>query len=365
MKIALVSFSTNPSLQHYLINTAKYLSSIGHETLIVGSNITYYNLGTINYIDHILVDTPVRPTIEIKTLAKLSRVFQAKDFLVMKKPNMVHFISPHTWHIVLYYLLKNKLPETKFVHTVHDPEGHKGDRVQLLMKKYNDLIYKKMNAIIYHNKRALDFSKTVSKKYYAPLGELTWLDYRKPLFSKKVLFFGRLNVYKGCEFLPQISEYIRKLDKDIRIIVAGKPSKELSRKILAKMKNCKNIVLRDQFIPEEEVDDLFFDSDVVLIPYKSITQSGVILQAYRHSRPVIAFNIEGMKEFVEENVSGILISPFDLERFAYKVVELINSKTRIESLSKSAWTLGKNRFSLNKMGAHFLDIYKELLSGSE
>lgn len=53
--------------------------------------------------------------------------------------------------------------------------------------------------------------------------------------------------------------------------------------------------------------DYFHGSDWSILPYTSATQSGVIVDSYRLSRPVIAFNVGAISEQIEGGVTGFLI----------------------------------------------------------
>jgi len=65
----------------------------------------------------------------------------------------------------------------------------------------------------------------------------------------------------------------------------------------------------NQFVPNEEVAKYYLASDVVVLPYRSATQSGILNVAYGFNKPVIVTNVGGLAEFVIEGKTGLVIKP--------------------------------------------------------
>ena len=71
------------------------------------------------------------------------------------------------------------------------------------------------------------------------------------------------------------------------------------------------------FIPSDEVGTYFSASDVVVLPYKNASQSGIIPLAYSYQRPVIASDIKGIREMVIDGKTGILFEKNDSKSVSY------------------------------------------------
>ena len=69
-------------------------------------------------------------------------------------------------------------------------------------------------------------------------------------------------------------------------------------------------------MPDREVERYFAACDVVVLPYESATQSGIVQIAYGFDRPVIATRTGGLAEAVRDKETGILTEPFDEEGLA-------------------------------------------------
>ena len=70
----------------------------------------------------------------------------------------------------------------------------------------------------------------------------------------------------------------------------------------------------EEFIPEKKIPILFSACDVVVLPYRTASQSGVIPLSYHYNKPVITSNIKSLVEVVENGKTGhIFNSESDLK----------------------------------------------------
>ena len=67
-----------------------------------------------------------------------------------------------------------------------------------------------------------------------------------------------------------------------------------------------NVKLNNDYVTDEEMRKAFINCDWVIVPYNSASQSGIIIDAYKYSRPVIAFVVGAISEQVD-NLSLIHI----------------------------------------------------------
>jgi glycosyltransferase involved in cell wall biosynthesis len=94
----------------------------------------------------------------------------------------------------------------------------------------------------------------------------------------------------------------------------------------------------DRYISEQETAEYFTRADVVVLPYRSASGTGVIPLAYRYGKPVIATHAGGLPECVVEGVSGRLVRPGDPAALADVICEFIrNDPARMhEGVKKTA-----------------------------
>lgn len=65
----------------------------------------------------------------------------------------------------------------------------------------------------------------------------------------------------------------------------------------------------DGYIPDNEVEKYFMASDIVVLPYESATQSGIVQIEYGFDRPVIVTNVGGLPDVVTNGKTGYVVEP--------------------------------------------------------
>ncbi len=143
-----------------------------------------------------------------------------------------------------------------------------------------------------------------------------------------ILFFGLVRHYKGLDILLQaMPEIVRRLSSKVHLIVAGEfyDSADKYRRIVTDLNLTDAVTIVNQYIPNDEVALYFRAADLLVLPYRSATQSGVIQVAESFHLPVISTRVGGLPEMVREGVNGILVPPEDPQRLAAAVVDYFQS----------------------------------------
>jgi len=162
--------------------------------------------------------------------------------------------------------------------------------------------------------------------------------------EKVILFFGFIRDYKGLDTLLLAMSELK--DENIKLLVAGEfyTYKEKYFNIIKEHKLEKNIILKTDFIPTNEVKYYFSASDVVILPYKSATQSGIVQIAVNFKKPVIATNVGGLAEVIVNEESGYIIEKENpkalaqaIDRFYTEEKEIPFANNIIKIADKYSW----------------------------
>lgn len=124
-----------------------------------------------------------------------------------------------------------------------------------------------------------------------------------------VLFFGHIRPFKGLDLALRAWPEV---PSDVLLLVAGEAWWDLERdyRELADDLGVSSRVHFDfRFIPDDEIATFFGAADLVIAPYRSEAQSGVILTAFHFGRPVVATSVGGIPEIVCQGVNGLLVEP--------------------------------------------------------
>jgi D-inositol-3-phosphate glycosyltransferase len=145
----------------------------------------------------------------------------------------------------------------------------------------------------------------------------------RPSGEKLLLFFGLVRRYKGLDtLLEAMPEVVRSLG-EVHLLVAGEfyePEADY-RQLIEKLGIAKHITLINQYIPNEDVSLYFRAAEVLVLPYRSATQSGVIQVAHHFAMPVIYTRVGGLPEVIREGETGFLVEPERPAALAKAIVE--------------------------------------------
>jgi len=175
-----------------------------------------------------------------------------------------------------------------------------------------------------------------------------------------LLFFGYVRGYKGLAYLIEAMPAIR-ARVPARLLVVGEfydppqPYEDLVRRLdLAEAVRFEN-----RYVGNEEVEAFFVASDLVILPYVSATQSGIVQIAMAFDRPVVVTAVGGLPEAVSPERTGFVVPPKDPAALAAAVIRFFEEgwARRMTPL----FAAEKKRFSWEAM-ARAVDEMAELLA---
>jgi glycosyltransferase involved in cell wall biosynthesis len=136
-----------------------------------------------------------------------------------------------------------------------------------------------------------------------------------------ILFFGFVRRYKGLHLLLEaMPEIIRQMSLKLLIVGEFYDDEEAYRKEILKLGLGDHVMICSNYIPNEEVALYFSACDVVVLPYISATQSGIVQIAYHFDKPVIVTDVGGLAEVVVDNKTGFIVPPSDQVRLSESIV---------------------------------------------
>lgn len=173
-----------------------------------------------------------------------------------------------------------------------------------------------------------------------------------------ILFFGFVRKYKGLDLLMEAMADPRMKDANIQLIVAGEfyddPADYLEQ--IKRLGLEDRVVLRNDFIPSEEVGNYFCAANLVTQTYRTATQSGITQMALHFEVPVLVTRVGGLDEFVKEGQTGLFAS-VEPDDIAENIVRFFHEDQDVYS---EAIRNEKSRFSWDTFVEQFVLFSKEL-----
>ena len=164
--------------------------------------------------------------------------------------------------------------------------------------------------------------------------------------DKVLLFFGLVREYKGLKHLLNAMPDIVKKYPEIKLLIAGdfaggRPAYD---EMIKELGISEYIQIHDGHIPIPDVEKFFAACDLVVLPYESATQSGVIQAAYGFEKPVLATNVGGLPDAVDNMKTGYIVEPLRPDLIANAISDFFDNdrasefkQNVIDSAYKFSW----------------------------
>ena len=299
-----------------------------------------------------LVDCPERPGVTKKTF-NLPLLFSIIHRIRKEHFDAIYFESLHTWNLPIM-LMSGK---AKTYQVIHEVIPHEGDRQVKMVDLMNKAVVKFADTIVLRNKT---YIQDMIDRYGISADRVKYLElwrrypaYTTPLHSGRALFFGRINPYKGADNLLEIV----RLCPNIQFDVVGRVDSQM-QDVVVQLAKEKNVKLNNDYVTDAKMREAFVNCDWVIVPYNSASQSGIIIDAYKYSRPVIAFAVGAIPEQVDDGKSGYLVEAGDNEKFADKLKEAMKlSNAEYDSMSRDAYQYGRKKYATGGAMNRFMELF--------
>jgi len=162
------------------------------------------------------------------------------------------------------------------------------------------------------------------------------------------LFFGFIRDYKGLDLLLKALADQRLRNRNLKLIVAGEyyGNQAFYENLIKSQKIDNQVIMRTNYIPNEEVKYFFGAADLVVQPYKTATQSGISQLAYHFEKPMVVTNVGGLPEIVEDGKAGYVVDVSE-KAIADAMVDFFE-KNRLQELTDGVIE-NKEKFSWGNM----------------
>lgn len=173
--------------------------------------------------------------------------------------------------------------------------------------------------------------------------------------KKYLLFFGQIKPVKGLDILLKA---MADLPEDFVLVIAGRPHRDDFGKyqsIITNLNLQNKVIPIIRFISDEERDFLFKKCDALVLPYRKIFQSGVLLMALSYGLPIVASDLDANKEIIMQNQNGCLFPDGNSKELAKQIVQLFEGDN-LRRLQSAALETANTKFSWHVIAKKYLEI---------
>lgn len=158
----------------------------------------------------------------------------------------------------------------------------------------------------------------------------------------RLLFLGFVRPYKGLDLAIDAVQRLVQRGIDVRLTVAGEfwqPREEVEQQI-DRLGLQARVELRPHYHPDAALRELLVQHHLLVAPYRSATQSGVVPLAFAAGRAVVATQVGGLAEVIEDGVNGTLAEAVEADAFARAIERAhaqLDALTLGAARSRTSW----------------------------
>jgi D-inositol-3-phosphate glycosyltransferase len=156
-----------------------------------------------------------------------------------------------------------------------------------------------------------------------------------PSDAQVVLLFGFLRRYKGVELFLEALRLAQRDAPGVIGVIAGKPLYDVTALRRAAEREHLPVRWDLRFIPRSEIGGYFAAADVVALPYRGTTDSGMIELAAAFRRPVVTTSVGGLGEAFMRYGVGAVVPPDDAAALARAMARRYSGEPSTDAESMS------------------------------
>jgi glycosyltransferase involved in cell wall biosynthesis len=306
----------------------------------------------------------------VKGLEHIKDIIKLVKYLREIKPDVLHVQWPTLPFIDkwAFMFLKRRFP---MILTVHDTNPlHGSPSSNILLYQFNNVITMFDGWIVHtkYSKRKLQMEYGIKPDDITVIShgilEYTGTTDREKTDTFELLYFGNIKQYKGIDILIKALGHLNaKQINRLNLRIAGNPQEPVEpyKRLASSVGISEAITWELEYIPDEELPSLFRNADAIVLPYRDIDQSGVLMTAVGYPTPIIASDVGGFSEQLSHDENALLFSPKSPEKLGDCIVELLENEETRDRLTKGIDEFADGIPSWSKIGKEARTAYRQVI----
>lgn len=343
LRVTIVSMTVGFGMAPYVQMLPEALSKLAHISLLVPSHFKDPVPGT----DIIKFRTGISPKHALAQSLKPWSHLDVLHKLRVTRPDVVHILNGHGYPWALTIAAFCSAP---IITTLHDPSPHPGNKVDAVAFHTGKFTLARSAGIHIHNEmfRGELQGRFTGRQIFVirhPSFASRYLRHARlgVARTRSVLFFGRIEYYKGIEVLLRAAQL---LPPDVTLTVAGAGALSETEKRLAASLGPR-LTLLNRFIEDHEAAALLQQAGTLALPYLQATQSSLPLISAAFGLPVVA---SAVGTFIMEvpQLGGVLVPPGEPQALAEALLHQLDAPEPIQN----------NQETFDDLAPRFLAMYR-------
>ncbi len=185
--------------------------------------------------------------------------------------------------------------------------------------------------------------------------------------ARVVLFFGSIEWRKGLDRLIDAFAFIAQEFKDVYLVISGYPNEDFSP-YEARIEDVgvrNRVMVNLGWVPFSEMQRYFRAATLVALPYRRISQSGVLQLAYAYERPVVVTDAGGLAEAVLEDGTGVVASTSEPRDIAAAMRELLSDPERAALMGRRGRILAATKYAWPRIASDIARYYRAICDSDD
>ena len=171
---------------------------------------------------------------------------------------------------------------------------------------------------------------------------------------------GRLVYQKGLSHFLKAAELVYSEKKQVRFVIIGHGPEETHLKHLAESLGISHVCMFPGV--RFDVARLLSTFNVFVLPSVLEGLPRTIIEAMAMKRPIVATNIDGVREQLRDNLTGLLVPPADPKALAEAILSVLNDQKRAERMGREARKDAQRMFDLKNTLNNIEIVYEKVLN---
>ncbi|MHA1651895.1 MAG: glycosyltransferase family 4 protein [Candidatus Helarchaeota archaeon] len=368
-------------IQKYVWNLGRYLKKSGHIVHIFAKQ----QPGQLKeeFLDGIHIHR-ISNSVKMKTLSTF--IFGLKVLLkilqIQKKEGRFHIL--HAQSRVSGLIIRSFLRDLPFLITAHNwdialtsPGRFLHGFTYAIIYFIEKRVYSQCNAIItltsffqrvLHERYNIPLTKTYVIPNMVDIEAIEWKTNKIQPSPKKIfmnpylLFIGRLEQEKGCDYLIKKFNILAKQNPSVQLVFIGSGTLKSNLNKIKKALNCGDRIHILGVLHESQLCHLLKKANALILPSQFELMPTVVLEAWAAGCPVIVNRFLGIHGFIHHKSTGLLFRLNNSSQLLVNIQELLRDQELKQKIIQNAKILVTTKYNAPHVVKQILKIYRKLIA---